>query len=87
MEESIFGPTKKKKKKKKKKGGTVAKDEGATPERGYARRWFHHIYFVMLSAPRVNQLAKGMGLQAQYLIPGRKDHASLVYGGNSTHGP
>jgi hypothetical protein len=82
MEESIFGP----KKKTRKKLGTDAQDVGATTERGSVRRWFHHIYFAMLNAPRVNRLAKRTGLQPQYLILGRKDRATLVYGGNSICG-
>jgi hypothetical protein len=45
MEESIFGP-----RKTRKKLGTDAKDGGVITERGFARRWFHHIYFAMLSA-------------------------------------
>jgi hypothetical protein len=52
----IFGP-----REIRKKLGTNAKDGSATTERDSARRWFHHIYFAMLSAPRVNRLAKGQG--------------------------
>jgi hypothetical protein len=41
MEESIFGP-----RETRKKLGTNAKDGGATTERGYARRWFHHNFIL-----------------------------------------
>jgi hypothetical protein len=82
MEESIFAP-----RKTRKKLSIDAKDGGITTKRGSAKRWFHHIYFAMLSALRVNQLAKGMGLLPQYLILGRKDYETMVYGGNGIRGP
>jgi hypothetical protein len=41
MEESIFGP-----RETRKKLSTDAKDGGATAERGYARRWFHHNFIL-----------------------------------------
>jgi hypothetical protein len=65
-----------------KKLDTNAKDEGATTKRGFAKRWFHHV-FAMLSTPRVNRLAKGMELWPQYLIQSRKSYATLVHRGNS----
>ena len=44
-------------------------------------------FFAMLSALKVNRLAKGTELRPQYLILGRKDCTTLVYGGNSIRGP
>jgi hypothetical protein len=70
-----------------KKLGIDGKDGGATTKRGSARRWFHHIYFAMLSALRVNQLAKVTGLLPQYLILGHTDRATLVYGVTVYVGP
>jgi hypothetical protein len=56
MKESIFGP-----RKTRRKLGTNAKDGDTTIEKGSARMWFYYIYFAMLSAPKVNRLAKKWG--------------------------